>query len=57
LSAAAKILSMYCFSDRYKRRVGSYKKRKNLFLFLDLLGTAAEVLTMCCLEMFTSPWH
>jgi hypothetical protein len=29
LSAAAKILSMYCFSDRYKRRVGSY-------FFLDL---------------------
>jgi hypothetical protein len=24
LSTAAKILSMYCFSDRYKRRVGSY---------------------------------
>jgi hypothetical protein len=32
LSAAAKILSMYRFSDRYKRRVGSYK-RKKLFLF------------------------
>jgi hypothetical protein len=42
LSAAAKILSMYCFSDRYKRRVGSYKKRKNLFLFLDLLSAVAK---------------
>jgi hypothetical protein len=38
---------MYCFSDRYRQGVGSYKE-KNLFLFLDLLGTAAEVLTTCC---------
>jgi hypothetical protein len=24
LSAVAKVLSMYCFSDRYRQRVGSY---------------------------------
>jgi hypothetical protein len=42
LSAAAKILSMYCFSDRYKRRVGSYKE-KRFFLFLGLLRAVAVV--------------
>jgi hypothetical protein len=26
----------------------SYLKRKNLFLFLDLLRVVAKVLTMCC---------
>jgi hypothetical protein len=31
LSAVAKALGMYCFSDRYRQGVGSY------FLFLDLL--------------------
>jgi hypothetical protein len=29
----AKVLSMYCFSDRYRQGVGSYKKRKGFFLF------------------------
>jgi hypothetical protein len=28
----AKVLGMYCFSDRYRQEVGSYK-RKNLFSF------------------------
>jgi hypothetical protein len=27
LSAVAKALGMYYFSDRYRQRVGSYKKR------------------------------
>jgi hypothetical protein len=40
LSAVAKVLSMYCFSDRYIQGVGRYK---NLFLFLDWLRVAAEV--------------
>jgi hypothetical protein len=48
LSAVAKVLSMYYFSDKYGHGVGSYdrfksKKRKNLFLFLDLLGAVAVV--------------
>jgi hypothetical protein len=29
-------------------------KKKKPFLFLDLLGTAAEVLTMCC--FFGTAW-
>jgi hypothetical protein len=36
----AKALGMYCFSDRYRQGVGSYKK---LFLFLDLLGAAPKI--------------
>jgi hypothetical protein len=38
LSAVAKVLSVYCFSDRYRQGVGSYK-RKKVFFFLDLLRT------------------
>jgi hypothetical protein len=40
LSAVAKVLSMYCFSDKYGYGVGSY--------LLDLLGAVAKVLTICC---------
>jgi hypothetical protein len=36
LSAVAKALGMYCFSDRYRQGVGSY-------LFLNLLRAAAKV--------------
>jgi hypothetical protein len=30
LGAVAKVLSMYCFSDKYGHGVGSYKKSKKI---------------------------
>jgi hypothetical protein len=38
LSAVAKVLSMYCFSDKYRQGVGSYKKIKTFSLFRLVKG-------------------
>jgi hypothetical protein len=36
LGTVAKVLSMYCFSDKYGYRVGSYKRKR--FSFFRFVG-------------------
>jgi hypothetical protein len=39
--AVAKVLTMCCFSSRYKYGVGSYSKRKKIFSFFKFVEGGA----------------
>jgi hypothetical protein len=48
----AKALGMYCFSDRYRQGVGSYKEKKKPFSFFRFVENGGWNLITRCFPSF-----